>query len=563
MRKFFLLPALLILTLSPCFSQYVSDLPVTFEGRHHMVDSAELLAMPGRNKAFTPTTPPSGIVRAVAEWEPAEAVIISYNGGFGIPYSLIAEMSEDTRVITIVESASQQNTVTNNYNNNGVNLANCSFVIAPLNSYWSRDYSPWFIMVNHSEIAIIDFPYNRPSRVDDDNIPVVMAGYLNEDLYGMNISHTGGNFMCDGLGIAATTDLVTDENSLSEAQIDTLLKQFMGIHTNYILPDPLGEYIKHIDCWGKFLDVDKILIASVPVSHSQYTEYEAMAAFWAGETSSYGTPYQVFRVYEPNGQPYTNSLILNKKVFVPTVNGSGSSYNNAALAVYQQAMPGYEIIGISSNSWESTDALHCRTHEVADRGMLYIRHLPILGEQPPQSQFTISAEIFPLSGAGLIADSVRVFYRYNSGSWLQTPMSNTSANHWEAIVTQPYQGDTIKYFITAADASPRRVCHPLIGSPDPHVFYTVSGAGIPSTDDIHFQVFPNPATDFLFIKLNKPSDGVKASIFNTLGSRVASLEPASDRRTLVADVRMHEPGVYIIHVSGPGIDLRTKILVTH
>jgi hypothetical protein len=31
-------------------------------------------------------------------------------------------------------------------------------------------------------------------------------------LYGTNIIHTGGNFMCDGMGIAASTQLVWTEN---------------------------------------------------------------------------------------------------------------------------------------------------------------------------------------------------------------------------------------------------------------------------------------------------------------------------------------------------------------
>ena len=76
----------------------------------------------------------------------------------------------------------------------------------------------------------------------------------------------------------------------------------------------------------------------------------------------YGEPWEVSRVYTPSNQPYTNSLILNNKVFVPITN---SSWDDEALAVYQDALPGYEVLGFTG-SWESTDALHCRVKGIPD-----------------------------------------------------------------------------------------------------------------------------------------------------------------------------------------------------
>jgi hypothetical protein len=61
-------------------------------------------------------------------------------------------------------------------------------------------------------------------------------------------------------------------------------------------------------------------------------------------------------VYTPSDQPYTNSLILNNKVFVPI---SNSSWDDDAIESYQAAMPDHEILGFTG-SWVSTDALHCR-----------------------------------------------------------------------------------------------------------------------------------------------------------------------------------------------------------
>jgi len=90
-----------------------------------------------------------------------KGVLIRYP--FGISYALIKEMSLDATVFTIVSGQSQENTVRNNYTQQGVNLDNCEFIHAPTNSYWTRDYGPWFIAAGNQKISIVDFPYNRPA----------------------------------------------------------------------------------------------------------------------------------------------------------------------------------------------------------------------------------------------------------------------------------------------------------------------------------------------------------------------------------------------------------------
>jgi hypothetical protein len=83
-------------------------------------------------------------VRQPAEFdEPMEGVLIRYP--FGIDFDLIAEMSEDVEVVTIVSSESQKNIVENLYQSNGVNTDHTSYLIAPSDSYWTRDYGPWFV----------------------------------------------------------------------------------------------------------------------------------------------------------------------------------------------------------------------------------------------------------------------------------------------------------------------------------------------------------------------------------------------------------------------------------
>jgi len=437
-------------------------------GLKHWMTPEEYARRDQIGRAFVETDPPPGIIRNVEEFGPTESVLIRYP--FGIPMSLIKEMAKDNKVVTIVASSSQQATVNSQYQSNGVNTANCSYLIANTDSYWTRDYGPWYITYGSNQTGIVDFPYNRP-RPNDDEIPKKVAQMQGIEWFGMNVIHTGGNYMTTGTNHASSTTLVWEENpSQSHAQVAEKMKNYLGIDNYMVLEDPNGTYIDHIDCWGKFLGPDKVLIRKVPLSHSQYDEIEAIASYFASQLSTYGTPYRVFRVNTPNNEPYTNSYIMNNKVFVPFM---GTSNDAGALLAYQQAMPGYQITGylaLASASWESTDALHCRTHEMADRGMLYIDHMPTLGNVAAQNEFQFNADITAYSQQAIYSDSVWLIYKVNTGAYDTVPMVNTSANHYTATISGQMEGSTVAYYIHARDASGRKASHPFIGAPDPHVF---------------------------------------------------------------------------------------------
>ena len=454
----------LFFLLTTAFLQAQEQLPVL---THEMTPEEELRRHEiGRD--FTPTDPPDTPVRSIAEFEQMQSVLVRYP--FGIPMSLIKEMAEDCKVKTIVASTSEQQTVLNQYISAGVNTANCEWLIAPTNSYWTRDYGPWFVADGNNEIGICDFPYNRP-RPNDDNIPVVLAQQMGIPLWGMNLIHTGGNWMDEGLGNGSSTTLVWTENpNLTEEEIDTLVKDYLGVTKYHVLDDPLDDYIEHIDCWGKFLDVDKVIIGQVPQSDYRYADYEYVANYFAFQTSAYGTPFQVYRVYTPGTYPYTpytNSLILNSKVFVPI---TGSQWDDEALASYEEAMPGYEIVGVLHGTWENTDALHCRAKGIADVDMLYIAHMPLMGNKDFQMEYQLEAEITPFSGMGVIGDSIRCHYKVNDGEYQSVKMEQVSGYTYQ--VTLPFfePGSEVLYYLRAADISGRRANHPYIGAPDPHVF---------------------------------------------------------------------------------------------
>ncbi len=371
-------------------------------------------------------------------------------------------------------------------------MANCHFFIAGTDSYWTRDYGPWYVYTGNDEQGIVDHIYNRP-RPNDDEIPQEFGDYLGIPVYGMDLVATGGNWMCDGRGVGMSTRLILDENpGMTGAQVDQILLDYCGITDYYPLPYTESGGIHHIDCTKKFLDVDTILVEQKTPADP---ELEANVAYLRTLTSSWGTPYEIIRVPVGNGytEAYTNSLILNTKVLVPTF---GTSNDAVALQIYEDAMPGYEIIGFDG-SWLSDDAIHCRAKGIMDRYMLYIDHTPLTDPQVSGGSYLVTAEIHPYSGQPVSSGSPQLRYSLNGDPFTSVTMTSTGGDSWQGTIPAQADGTSVRYYIHAEDDSGRAENHPYIGSAGAHRFvvsstgsYLIAGPGPGEANPPLVRVFP-------------------------------------------------------------------------
>ena len=507
--------------------------------------SEEEMYMTVTHRGFVETAPPTGEVRFPGEYEPMQAVMIVYP--LGIPVELVKEMAEDCKVITVVETYYQSSAKTD-FTKAGVNMDNVEFLNATTDSYWIRDFGPWYIF-DGKEPAIVDNKYNRP-RPNDDVLPGEFAKYWDIPMYGMNVVHTGGNMMQDGFGVGVSDDIVVTESiaeGITEEQVYERMKAYLGIDPYHVTIDPQGDYIAHVDCWGKFLAPDKIVLARVPKSNPRYDYYEEVADYFANTNCSWGYPYKVYRIDIPGNNilsPYTNSLILNKKVLVPM--GTYSTFNDKALAVYREAMPGYEVIGIENKNtlkgWLNTDALHCRTRGVMDFNMLYIDHRNVLfGEQQWQDSIAVTSKIIAYSGAELKADSLLVFYSINGGEYQTAKMSATgNTDEFVAYIKGYKETAKIDYYVFAADESGRRCQQPVFGELDPHNFFFEGWDDVDENDIAAIEIFPNPMNDVLYIK----SENIKeVTIFNAVGQQLMTIENENS-----INVSSLSDGLYFVRV---------------
>jgi hypothetical protein len=127
--------------------------------------------------------------------------------------------------------------------------------------------------------------------------------------------------------------------------------------------------------------------------------------------------------------------------------------------------------------------LHCRVIGIADLGLLYIKHIPLSGNQPAEDDFLLSADLIPCSDSAIYNDSVLIYYKVDNGSYEVANMTNTGGFHYTGIIPKQPAGSIISYYLYAADKSGRHATCPFIGPGDPFTFTAVYTdlAAVPDT----------------------------------------------------------------------------------
>ena len=398
--------------------------------------------------------PPPGPVIAIAEWEPATGVLVAWP--LQIPVSLVAEMVEDVEVWTTVVNVHQMEDAVDAYLNAGIDTSICHFLfieqgIGP----YTRDHGPWYIINGDDEQGMISNDYEAGGNC----MPPALGDTLGIPVYETGLRSEGGNYQTDGMGRAIVTEWVLVENPFMTAvEIDQLMLDYLGI-TSHIVRQVNPNYY-HVDTFAKLIDPGRIMVID-PIGGDPSIELNV--EYFESMLSPYGRPYEVFRV---QGSGYSNTLFLNDKVLVPLF---GDPTDSMALVSWAEAMPGYEVQGFFWNSFNYGDALHCRTHEMADRYMLRIVHVPIHDRENDGNNYHLTANIRPYSNEPLTG-SPFIIWRTDGGTYNYTPMTLVSGYDYEGYISQQPDGSEIEYYLEAEDGSGRTENHPYIGAGNPHHF---------------------------------------------------------------------------------------------
>jgi agmatine/peptidylarginine deiminase len=443
-------------------------------------------------------TPPVKSVRTMAEWEELQGILITWTSQTAILRQIVDYAQEEGLVYIV---CSDSNSVKNYLVSGGVELKNLKFIIANYNSIWCRDYGPWTVYSDDIDsLYIVDWIYNRP-RPQDDLIPSVFANKYGYPLYQTttnpyNLTNTGGNFMTDGHGTGFASKLILTENSgKTESEIDNIMNKFMGIK-RYIKMQTLPyDEIHHIDMHMKLLDEETLLVGQYPPGIADGPQIEANLQYILNNfLTCYGRPYKVVRIpmppqnnlYPNNGgdyRTYTNSIIVNKTVIVPTYE---TFYDTTALRIYREAMPGYNVVGINCNSIiPSLGAIHCITKEIGTKQPILISHAKIDESYLTSNGYYVSTKVQTKANLS----SVNLFYKTSINSNFELiNMTNVTNDSFYCYIPHQPEGTTVYYYISATTTTGKTISKPLTAPSGYFKFYVTTPLAV---NLISFNYFNN------------------------------------------------------------------------
>lgn len=379
------------------------------------------------------TDPPEGKVRSLAEWEQADAVMTLWPNA-----SYIRALVEHGPVKLFADTRKDQSWWKRWLSQNGISDAKVSYLIYQTDSIWIRDYGPWFILDGKGVFGIVDTKYNRP-RPHDDEVPVLMAQDMKLPLFQPGLVHTGGNYYNDGAESAFSSTLVYSENgNLAEDEVNKRMQDYLGIQRYTTSPLGVGISIQHMDTFGKLVAPDTWVFSQFPTGSRFYEDSERMVGILKTLRSPYGTPYKIHRLKmtrRPGAtgedyRAYINSFISNGALFFPTY--GGDAVDAEAKRVYEQALPGYQIVGVANGGTEWGDSVHCRSRNLLKKDTLFLF--------PEVSQGVVKVEVLAPGDVTLVgvpevvfADGSVVKMTKSRDRWFEASLGDKTAFHLRAV----------------------------------------------------------------------------------------------------------------------------------
>ncbi len=453
--------------------------------------------------------------RVAAEWEPAIGTIVVWP--LDLPHQLIVELSKDAKLYTMVPNTEEIAVAKEWYTKWGIDLNQVEFIVSKqgLDSWWARDWGAFAVFDSLGQMSLADGQYQYSTPIsgmncddtlkflftetdpktgketvilttDDDDTPIDIAEYMGYNRIDLPFTYTGGNVFMDGQGSAISCCVIKNENNyigVSEKQLVEGAQSYLGIDVYNFISNFEHRGIQHIDCLLKMLDNNRLFVMQPPVDHELYQVYEDIVNNELSTLkNAHGEPFEIIRLNTDrySGEKlaaYSNSLILNKNIYVPLF---GIEQDKIALEQWRAAMPGYTVKGFIYNvheepmlhprvrerradgfGWRNGDALHCRTRAMWDSEMLYIG---LNGsEKKVNDKYEIEANIIDYSNAGLVRKDLNVVWREKgSEQWTNLPLQETNKlNIYKACFDKMPAGTEIEYYLTASSAKGKTQTLPM------------------------------------------------------------------------------------------------------
>ena len=471
-----------------------------------------------------------------AEFGRTDGVFLAWAGW---DTQLIADIayavSQEYYVFVIVANLSMETQAFNYLQSQDVNMNNVFFLHdyrISNTSMWIRDYGPFFIKEDGSQ-AIDDFYYGYTGG--EDLISYTIADTFDLPIYDSPIIHHGGNHISDGNGMGFFSTNIYDYNSTySKEEVNAEFSDFFGIDSLVVVEAMVGDGTGHIDMFCKLLSDTLFIVGEYDDDTFCYPGdrelLNELAEYLSSLTNLDGRQFAVERIpmapYTYGGPAgtinytYTNSLIVNELVLVPVY---GFEMDDIVLDIYQDLMPGHEIIGINSSFIiQYWGAVHCVTNEYFSENPLIILHEKIQqienGDEP-----VISFRLNPK----FLESYASVYYKLESTSEFTEITATLEAGIWTAQL--PIITESFNYYLHGNAISGDYDFNTTLPETAPEETFFVECNEIQTGNDISQFIadlnnYPNPFNPTTTIKFSIPEEGeVDLTIYNIKGQKIKTL----------------------------------------
>ncbi len=496
-----------------CGSLYAQGLPAFWNKLPNEILTQEQLELINELNNYTETmeesSPPPFIPRTMAEWEENQGLLLSwgYNGYSNeqrdvlceIIYHVLQETDIDIYIVCINSNTVAQYLL----NEHNIQSSRIAYLVEPnLLTIGSRDFGPMTIYENYvNSFSLMDWIYERaegPTYLDGE-VPQLLADYLNIQRYENNGDNDfsgifdGGNFMCDGYGTAFST-----------WEYDNTHESFNGITSSRwldVAPLPYpGLNTEHIDMFMKMLDEETILVGRFKEGDYDYGLNDDIDADIAKIQTDYkthfGRKYKIYTIPMPTPtldcyglnqlvfRSYTNSLIINKLVLVPTYD---HIRDDEAIAIYETLMPGYTVVPINCTAFDGWGgAIHCVTLGIGVTNPIYIEHAKIRADEADEDiDHTGPYEIKTLLKSQTTISGASLYWSNSPGTgYQQLPLVHYGNDNYLAYIPPQAAGNTVYYYLSATNAE-KTITKPIPADEGAYIGFQVD-AGAEPPDNLSF-----------------------------------------------------------------------------
>ncbi len=486
------------------------------------------------------------------------------------------------------------------------------------NAFWIRDFGPVACYYGPQDsIGFID-PAYYVGRAADDSIPNVLASILGYPNFGTQLKYEGGNFMCDGQGIAFGSSMVDSINGEPYGQAyvkyDSSSKTFKDIYPSRqswtakktldtlkgIFNCPkftvLQTFVNdggtgHIDMYTKIFDPETIISTVYPeeFNNSDFDDYRIGKKTVAQEratTTYFGKPFHLFTLpvptsdsgqydsttadtYGADSRGFLNGLTINKTFIFPSFSSKGSG-NEAQLAqvmeLYKQYLPGYKLVPMDSRILTPmAGAIHCITMQIPAENPLTILSESWKGNVENLASYPVKAKISNRSG---IRSAVLHWRRKGASAWNDISLQLTDSLYKASIPGNSSASfETTEYYIEAESNNGKKAVLPITA---PEGFYSFSyGTTVDVREDQlsvrNLSIFPNPVQEnaTVLVDLNQAASvkavvsSVEGRVLQTIDLGMCTMGPTMHRVNL-ANI---PAGVYIMQLLSNGVQFHAAKLV--